>query len=104
MVVVVSVLLGLFPLMVLVDGEPRTARGDGGCDLFLDPVRPCVLGILFGLVLLVHGVCSRGGGAELGQLLHVLVVLLLLAPIAGAGGLLGLVLLVVLVVTHCYSR
>ena len=102
MVVVVSVLLGLFPLMVLVDGEPRTAGGDGGCDLFLDPVRPCVLGILFGLVLLVHGVCSRGGGAELGQLLHVLVVLLLLAPIAG--GMLGLVLLVVVVVTHCYSR
>ena len=101
MVAVVSVLLGLFPLMVLVDGEPRTARGDGGCDLFLDPVRPCVLGILFGLVLLVHGVCSRGGGAELGQLLHVLVVLLLLAPIAG--GMLGLVLLVVVVVTHCYS-
>lgn len=108
-VLVPGVLLGFFLLVVLVDGEARAAGGDGGGDLLLDPVRAGVLGVLLGLVLLVHGVRSRCDGAELGELLPVLVVLLLLAPVGDlgrlrlglAGG--GLVVLAQEVVRHLNS-
>jgi hypothetical protein len=40
-------------LVVLVDGEAGAAGGNGGRDLLLDPVRPCVLGILLRLMLLM---------------------------------------------------
>jgi len=99
--VVPPVLLGLFLLVVLVDGEARAGGGDGGGDLLLHPVRARVVGVLVGLVFLVHGVGPRGGGTELGELLHVLVVLhLLLAPPVVAGGGLGLLVLDVVVVAH----
>jgi hypothetical protein len=48
-----GMLLGLFLLVVLVDGEPRAADGDRGGDLLLDLVRPCVLRVLPRLVLLM---------------------------------------------------
>ena len=80
-----SVLPGLFLLVVLVDGESRAASSDCGGDLLLDLVRPCVLRVLPRLVLLVPCVCSGGDGAELGQLLHVLVMLLLLAVLLAGG-------------------
>lgn len=106
---VAAVLLGVLLLVVLVEGEAGAADGDGGGDAFLDLVRVRVLGVLLGLVLLVHGVRSRCDGAELGELLPVLVVLLLLAPVGDlgrlrlglAGG--GLVVLAQEVVRHLNS-
>ena len=93
-VAVAAVLLGVLLLVVLVEGEACAADGDGGGDALLDLVGVRMVGVLLGLVLLVHGVRSRCDGAELGELLRVLVVLLLLAPVgdlgrrlAGGGGL-----------------
>lgn len=48
-----SVLLGLFLLVVLVDGESCAAGGDSGGDLLLHLVRPRMLRVLPRLVLLV---------------------------------------------------
>ena len=70
-----AVLLGVFLLVVLMEGETSTAHGDSGGDLLLDPVRPGILWVLLRLMLLVQRVCSGGNGAELGELFHVLVVL-----------------------------
>jgi hypothetical protein len=93
---VMAMLLSFLLLVMLVDGEADAAGGDGGGDLLLHPVRPRILRFLLRLVLLVHGVCSGGDGAELGKLLHVLVVLLLLAVVA-AGRRRGLVVVLVVV-------
>ena len=84
-VAVAVLLLGVLLLVVLVEGEACAADGDGGDDALLDLVGVPVVGVLLGLVLLVHGVRSRCDGAELGELLHVLVVLLLLAPVGDLG-------------------
>ena len=97
-VAVAAVLLGVLLLVVLVEGKAGAADGDGGGDTFLDLVGVPVVGVLLGLVLLVHGVRSRCDGAQLGELLHVLVVLLLLAPVDGGdlgGRIRGFSLLVV---------
>jgi hypothetical protein len=69
----VAVLLGVFLLVVLVEGKAGAAHGDGGGDPFLDLVRVRVLGVLLRLVLLVHSVGSCSDSAELAELLHVLV-------------------------------
>ena len=81
----VALILGVFLLVVLMEGETGATNGDRGCDLLLDPVRPGILRVLLRLVLLVQRVCSGCDGAELGELLHVLVVLLLLAVLLAAG-------------------
>lgn len=100
-----AVLLGFLLLVVLMEGEPGAPNGDGSGDPFLDLVRPGVLRIsLLRLVLLVQCVGSGCDGAELGELLHVLVMLLLL-PVIAAGrhlhlGWLGLRCLAVVVTAH----
>ena len=99
-----AVLLGVFLLVVLVEGKAGAAHGDGGGDPFLDLVRVRVLRVLLSLVLLVHVVGSCGDGAELAELLHVLVVLLLLAPVGHLGRLFSMVLAAQEVVRHCFDR
>lgn len=100
----VAVLLGVFLLVMLVEGKAGAAHGGGGGDPFLDLVRVRVLRVLLRLLLLVHSVGSCSDGAELAELLHVLVVLLLLAPVGHLGRLSSMVLVAQEVVRHCFSR
>ena len=100
----VTVLLGVFLLVMLVEGKAGAAHGDGGGDPFLDLVRVRVLGVLLRLVLLVHSVGSCSDGAELAALLHVLVVLLLLAPVGHLRRLSSMVLVAEEVMHHCFDR